>query len=635
MTAEILRLSGLDNRNATLAADELLADRVRHPVLRRMLVMDDAAALFDRASVYQLLLTSGRMERLLCVAVGPLVPPAPGRGPKLRIPPNISSQQGSAVLWVGDPQGVDVSLMGRLADGHQGTPLSGLDYLLEVLSVDEVFDKVIATLRNSVGDGVASPGLHLAGADDEAVSFAAALVLATRRITAPGTGLAASPEGPYPSLLPAGTGPVHLDPDGELAGYRDGVAAAAAAAGKRRGGLLHRDRSDPRDDVVAVGADLRAMRDRVAQLFTTAQSTGEPTEAQRDQIIRAGVVLPPAPRTAAGSAGHPLTAQSVGQAAVRSGDTLPKVIRRLTLTAKQLKHEGSASHLRDVEQACPQPLVGRLLGTPPRPEGKAAADTWLQGLGLADAVRAAERLDALVLEVARTEWAVGGMTADEVTRTRIVLDGICKRLTEHASNAEPPTLRGAQAGRITRLSESLTPILYDLVDRVLATEAAAPSPGGQQAYDRARAKTGDLLTEWQAHAASKGDIFSPPFAATVLHDSRMYVEDDVAGIRDALQHDARQVMWQLCGPGDLGMLKPSEPLSVVAFAPRQTKEALGAAVPQDMTWTRSGSHAGLLRLVPLRPSAIWVVWVDREDMGEAAADALDDVLSETGTDPWS
>src|SRR3984957_8438461 len=496
MTAEILRLAGLDNRDAPRTAEELLADRAGHPVLRRMLVMDDTAALAGRASVYQLLLTSRRLEQLLCVAIGPLeVPSTPGQGLQIRIPPNISRRQRSAVLWVGDPHGVDVSLGGRLADGHPGTRLSGLDYLLAVLSVDEIFDKALDTLRTSVDNGVASPGLHLAGADDEAVSFSTAITLAIRRITAPGTGPAASADGPYTSLLPAGPAAVCLDPEGELAGYRNRAAAAAAAAGKRRGGLLHRVRSDPRDDVIALGTDLQAFKVAVTRLFTAAQATGAPTGAQRDQITRAGVVLPP-------RAESPAEQQLSAQTAARGGDTLPKVIRRLTLTANQLKHEGSASRLRDVEQACPQPLVGRLLGAPPRPAGKAAAKAWLHGLAPADAADAAERLAALVLEVARTEWAVGGVTADEVTRTRIVLDGICKRLTEHAGDAETPTLRGAQAGRITRLSESLMPILFDLVDRVLATEAAAPSLGGQQAYDGARAKTDDLLAEWQAHVAS-------------------------------------------------------------------------------------------------------------------------------------
>jgi hypothetical protein len=630
MTAEILRLAGLDNRKAAQAAEELLADRAGHPNLRRTLVLDDTSELFDHSEIYQLLLTSRRMDQLLCVALGPDgAPSAPPGEPKIRIPANISGQQRSAVLWVADPQGIDVSLAGRLADGHPAAPLSGLDYLLAIVSVDEVFDKTLATLVKSVRNGVASPGLHLAGADDEVVSFTAALALAIRRVTGPGTGLAAGADGPFAELLPVGTGTVRLAESGELAAYRYRIASAAAAAGKRRGGVLHRDRSDGRDEVIAVGADLRAFKDRVLRLFAAAQSTGEPSQAQRDQIAAAGVLLPPS-NPAAGPGSRPLTGQAVGLAAVRSGDTLPKVIRRLTLTAKQLKHEGSASYQLRVEQACPPALVGRLIGVPPRPARKADAEAWQRGLGLADAGRAADDLAGLVTEVARKEWTGGATTADEVTRTRIVIDGVCRRLTEHAAGAGAPVFSGAQAARVSRLSENLAPVLFDLVERVVAAEAAGPSTGGQQAYDRAWAKSGDLLTEWLDHAKGKGAIFGPPFATSVVHDS-VYIDDDIAVIREALRYDARQVMWQLCGPADLGVLNSAEPLSVVAFAPRLTKEALGEAVPQDMTWTGSGSHAGLLRLVPLRPSAIWAEWAESGAVSSAPGEAPDGKPAE----PWS
>jgi hypothetical protein len=609
MTAEILRLSGLDDGKATQAAEDLLADRGKHPFLRRTLVIDDSAALFRHSGIYELLLTSKRMDHLLCIALGPRDPQsAAGREPRLRIPPNISSQQGSAVLWVADPLGIDVSLSATLADGHPDTPLTGLEYLLQVLSVDEVFDKVRSALATRVRSGVASPGLHLAGAEDEILSFRMALTQAIRRITGAGVGLAAGAEDPYPVLLPDGAQRVTLAEDGELAQYRNRIAdSAASAAGKRKGHLLRRDRSDPRDDAIALGQDLRAFRDRVVQLLAAGQSTGELTEAQRGEIAQAGVVLP-APPPVVGPGEQPLVARTV-DAAVRSGDTLPRVIRRLTYTAKLLKHEGSASYRPRVEQVCSQALLNRLTGPPPRPQGKADAEGWLHGLGLSEAGPAAAQLAALVAEVAHKEWAGGPTSADEITRFRIVLEGITKRLTEHAADAGQLSVAGAQAARISRLSESLVPILLDLVERVFAVEAAAPSPGGQQAYDRAYAKTGEMLAEWLSHVSSKGHMFRPPFATSVVRDS-VYADDEIVSIREALRYDPRQVMWQLCGPADLGALSVKEPLNVVAFAPQQTKEALRELVPKDTTWTGFGSQAGLLRLVPLRSSAVWAEWAD-------------------------
>jgi hypothetical protein len=632
MTVVILRLSGLDAAEAMEAANELLSARDKHPVLRRTLVIDDTVALIDHTRVYQRLLTARRLERLLCVALGPLGPEGPGgQSPQLRVPPNISSRQGSAVLWVSDAQGIDWRLSAMaIADGHRGSSVNGLDYLLEVLSVDDVYDTVLRTMVEQVPDGVASPGLKLAGADDAAASFAAALVLAIRRLTGSGLGLAAGTEVPFASLQPTASWTVDLAEDGQLAAYRDRVIDSAGAItealAKPRGGLLRKGGPDVRDDVIATGKDLHAFRDRVVGLFTEAQSAGELTETQRSRVTAAGVLLPTPPpvtarnadnQTAGADGGRSIVSRTVDQA-LRSGDTLPRVIRRLTLTGQQLKHKGSASYLPDVENACPSSLLGRFASPAPRPPGKAGAEAWQRGLGLEEAARAAASLADLVIAVARKEWSGGATVADEVSRTRIALDGISKRLADHADAAGTPAVSSARASRLARLSESLTPFLYDLVDKVLAAESATPSSGGQEAYERAQDKTGGLLAEWREEATKNGPLSPPPFATSVVHD-HTYADDDIAAIREALLHDPRQEMWQLCGPDDIGALNAAESPQVVAFAPLPTKNVLGRVLPpdmKDMKWTTSGSHAGLIRLVPLRPSATWLEWAD----GQAPAD---------------
>jgi hypothetical protein len=629
MTVEILRLSGLDTVQATEAANELLSDRGKHPVLRRTLVVDDAVALADHAETYQRLLTSRRLERLLSVAVGPRGPEGPaGQRPRIRIPPNISSRQGSAVLWVGDPRGIDWRLSARaIADGHRGSSASGLDYLLEVLSVEEVYDAVLRTMVEHVPNGVASPGLKLAGADDAAASFDAALVLAIQRLTGPDSGLAADAEAPFAMPQPGQSPAVGLTEGGELARYHGRIVTSASAISealaKPRGRLLRKSNPDVRDDVIATGQDLRAFRDRVARLFTAAQSAGELTSAQRDLVIAAGISLPD---PAAAEDGRSKVFQTVAEA-IRGGDTLPRVIRRLTLSGRQLKHRGSASYLAEVEKTCPSGLLGRLASPPQRPSGKAETQAWQQALGLADTARAADGLAALVVTVARREWSGNATAADAVTRARITLDGISERLAGHAAQAGTADVSGARAARLARLSDSLMPILCDLVDKVLTAESAAPSPAGQEALKRAHEKTGALLTEWLRYTAENGPLAQPSFATSAVYD-HTYVDDDIAAIREALLHDPRQEMWQLCEPDDISALDVAKAPRVVAFAPQPTKTALGEVLPQDMKWTTSGSHAGLIRLVPLRSSATWVEWANGDGLAEA-----DDAPAGNPTEP--
>jgi hypothetical protein len=57
-------------------------------------------------------------------------------------------------------------------------------------------------------------------------------------------------------------------------------------------------------------------------------------------------------------------------------------------------------------------------------------------------------------------------------------------------------------------------------------------------------------------------------------------------------------------------------LPTVAFAPRLTRRQLVDVLPQDTRWTSSGTHAGLLRLVPLRPGIASTSWAAGEQHRE-------------------
>jgi len=664
MTVEVLRLSGLRGGDADQVVGALLADQRSHPDLSRLLVIDDTAALIGHSEVFECLLTSRRLDHLLCVAVGPRA----GDSREFRFPGNIGGAQGSAVLWVSDPHGIDWRLAASaVAVGHSGNSASGLDHLIALLSVDEVFDRVCEIARHLPG-GVASPGIRLAGADDEAASFAAALVMVIRRLTTREPGLAAGADEPFKALLGAPAGTVNLAEHGELSRCREDVAASAGTAADAAtrwagvSGMLGSGPPEVRAHVIGTGSALGAFRDRVVRLLRDAHAPGGLTDKQRGQLTAAGVRLPGPPPAAPGGglgaevgSGRSAVYRAIAEA-VRGGDPLPRVTKRLNLTASAIHHGGSASYLSQVDQVCAPELLGRLAEppAPPRqprwwlPAGGALAallgalaavgwnvaagvavgvitlvlvvtvavlswrtrfGAWRRRLALDEAVDSTDALADLIVTVAAREWSGGNVTRDEITRARIALDGVAKRLTEHADAAGDPG-RWALASRAARLSESLMPSLRDLV--VAALAAGSASDGGQAAFEQARARTTDLITDWTEYARKHGALAPPPFATSAANDVPYADQGEMAEITEAVQYDPHGVMWQLCLAADLSALDVAGTPQVVAFAPRLTRQPLADVLRPDTVWTSSGEHAGLLRLVPLRAGIASTSWIAAE-----------------------
>jgi hypothetical protein len=622
MTVEILRLSGLEAAEAEQAASTLLDLRTGPRDLRNLLVLDDTALVVEHAPAYVGLDTAARVEDMLCVAVGPRA----GNGRGLRLPGNLGGTQGSPVLWVSDPSGIDWRVAAAaIALGHPPGRASGLDLLVELLSVEDMFKRVHRAVVEKVPGRVASPGLRLAGADDEAATFAAALATAIRRLCDPGQGA----DGPFPALLPAQIGGASLTEGGTLAGYRDEVAeSVAAASGALRkltglGGRFRHGDGGAQTHLVEAGAALTDLRDLVARLLQEANTVGELTGNQRRLVSDAGIRFPPgspppSSAQAPGSAAEQSPVYRTIAEAVRGGDTLALVTRRLTLTERELKRLGSASYLHEVEERCSSSLLGRLADPPQRLPRRVDAEARDE-LGLDDALRAADALEKLVVAVANREWSPAVAFPGEVARIRVALDGVCKALTEHATAAgSVGTARGA---RLARLGDTLTPVLRDLVLRVLAAEAAQPSTGGHEAFATARQRAVGLIADWVLHVQDNGVLSRPSFATSGVHGAVPYTDDDdVAEIREALLYPPRQEMWQLCSPVDLSVLNVAAVPEVVRFASRLNKDALAGTLPGDQpVWTSSGSYAGLLRLVPLRPGFTSSTWGETSSVAEPSS----------------
>ena len=165
--------------------------------LSRLLVLDDTALLVEHAPVYERLDTARRVEDLLCVAVGPRA----GDGRTLRLPGNLGGTQGSAGA-VGERPGRHRLAGGRGGGRHRAPAGPGQrpgPYSSSCSRSRRCSTACTRPSSTKVPGRVASPGLRLAGADDEAATFAAALALAIRRLCDPGPGT----DGPFAALLPA------------------------------------------------------------------------------------------------------------------------------------------------------------------------------------------------------------------------------------------------------------------------------------------------------------------------------------------------------------------------------------------------------------------------------------------------
>jgi hypothetical protein len=598
MTVEILWLSGLEVAAAQAAAEKLLDIDNGPSDLTNLLVVDDTALLAEHEPVYIKIDNSVRTQKKLCVAVGAR---AAGGDRKWRLPVNLGGT-GIPVLWVSSPTGINCRVaVAAVALGHAPGKVSGLDILIEILLDQEMYEHV-HEIFTDVPYRVANPGMWLVGQDDEAATFAAALVLAVRALCGAGPGA----EGPFRELLPSATRGASLAEDSPLARYRDEVFAASEGLGKRSGlgGRFRPGQADLRSRVIEAGAALADLREEVSRLLRNANAVGDLTENQRRLIADAGIVFPTGPAAAATGrvsgavAEQPLIYRAIVNA-LQGGDALPLVSRRLTLTERELKHSGSGSYLPQVDERCSPKLIDRLANPPERPSRRGAADARPEQ-DLAQAAEAARALENLVLTVASLEWSPLGPSRSEVSRIRAALDGAGRGMTEYAGKAG--TSGQARGARPARLAGMLAPVLRDLVIEVVGAEITRPSATAHEALDVARNRTDTLIKDWTKRVQADGIASQTPFSSTNVPYAASYASaDDVTEIREALLYQPVDEMWQLCRPDDLkNALDLRVQPVVLGFAGRANKDALGKTLSRDPVWTTSGSNAGLLRLVSLR-----------------------------------
>ncbi|MFD5095096.1 hypothetical protein ACFWMR_31150 [Amycolatopsis thailandensis] len=228
----------------------------------RVVIIDEAGSLGGNFANFQHLYA---LHSVICVVVGSGDETPPGRVLRL---PNQLAQERAAVLWVGDRQGVWWSPdQGRAHHDAERLDGSGLDELVDVLSVADVFDEVVKRAHN-IPDATASPGVERVSGSLEPAEVTSAVWQVVSQLTGP-SGAPVEPT----LRMSREAGPVQtgssIVADSEFDHARRAVADAGgrAEAAVRRfegpAGLFGRAAAQGRDRITAFGRSL----DRFASLI--------------------------------------------------------------------------------------------------------------------------------------------------------------------------------------------------------------------------------------------------------------------------------------------------------------------------------------------------------------------------------
>ena len=593
----LLRLDGLSAEQAVQAVAELMDIDSGLDNAQYVLVLDEAARLSDHQWAYQRLDASYRVEQLICIAQGP-------RDQKeLSLPGNLGGSQGSPVLWVSDPIGVDWR-PGRavVAVAPEG---NFLDRLVEVLSTAEVFRAVYGLVSERLPGRVANPGLRLARDDVKATVFARALVAAIDGLFTPAPGLRDTYHGLVPAELPPAAGRVVLDEGLTLAQARDHVRDLVAAANSEVARIVGLGRAfrrgDIRDRAIDIGAALADLRGIVIEFLTRGEAdAARGTEGSLPQAF--GIRFAPGPEAPATSPFRQLVT-----AAIRRGTDLPDLSGLLEVGQQNALQRWQELYRPQVEEACPQALLDKLADPPSGWRAYAGAQ---RKLNLDDATRAARDLVTLVLDIAAREWSPAAPTPAELSELHAVLVGVQQALVAYADRARvasavPFGVTGpeTEGDRSARLAEGIAPVLQDLVIQTLDSQAASPDRSEAEVQVAASGQAAALLEEWTRHVAEHGLLSRPPFAVSQVEAGAyaQYWEEEIDEIREALQAPIGSEMRQLCSASDLGLIDVNAPRQAVRFASRLFTDSFtsGGLPEQDLVRTSSGSYAGTIRLLPL------------------------------------
>ncbi|MEV5749780.1 hypothetical protein AB0L00_18325 [Actinoallomurus sp. NPDC052308] len=237
---------------------------------------------------------------------------------------------------------------------------------------------------------------------------------------------------------------------------------------------------------------------------------------------------------------------------------------------------------------------------------RSRTSAWIAESGIDAAGEAVDDLlsvvSAAALEWSQTDARVA--TADAVGRMTVALDHVAEEIQAQVERAR------IEAPGPLRPDPRIEHYLADLVRAAMAPRLRGLAADSADRHgEEARRTAAERFAAWHEHVAEHGPLAAPPFATEPPPETSGTPRDELPDLAVAVAYDPGSVMWQLCAADDLSVLDPgSTPPPVVRFAPRHGRTAGSDALPPDTVWVTSARHAGLLRLVPVRPGLTAQRW---------------------------
>ncbi|MFF3849862.1 hypothetical protein [Streptomyces sp. NPDC002328] len=370
--------------------------RVRAADVSRVLVIDTAADLVSHEDAYERICSHPGVSAVLCLAVGP--PPGRPAGPAQDAAPGDADPSAyreshvlalpvqlrpplAATVWVGDVRGIGwrpgQSEAPALTDtGPAENDLGGLDPLVELLQVAEVFDETIGALHE-LPSAVASPALRLLIHEVPEEELLRTQVQALEYCTSPPTAVTspAPPEGPL-AVLARTADPEDLSledclpEDSALRQSHRQTVAGLHRAGRSLAGLggwrgwLGRDVAarEVLDAVREAGHGLAEHRRTVEQTFEWVDGRAGIDAEGRDHLLRLGVRLPLVAGTRPEEVGAALRQQVLTRLERRR--PLPEIVSWLREFTNSTVPSGSAAQIDRIHQVCPDEALAPLIRPP-------------------------------------------------------------------------------------------------------------------------------------------------------------------------------------------------------------------------------------------------------------------------------
>jgi hypothetical protein len=436
----------LDDVRSAAALDGRLREAMRDAHLRaadvsRVLVTDTTADLGEHAWAYERLCTHPGVAAVLCLAIGPTPGRVQGRDagaseddgsaaepfhdPYVLVRPAQLQPPQAAVLWTGDVRGIgwhpgQNGAMSLTDSGMAADDVRGLDPLIELLQVPEVFDEAMRSL-GEMPEAVASPALrllvHEVPEDDllrtqlQALDVCVSPSTDVRAATPPTgalavlAGLAEPDDLAVDDCLPEDSRlrRTHWEAVEQMRRAQDALSALAGWRGLLSGGPAT---AAAVDTLRTSGEVLAGYRDSVERLFETVDGRVGLDSDSRDQLTAMGVRIPRVPGTGSEEVGRALREHVLSRLARHQ--PLPEVVAWLDEFARRTVPSGSGAEVERVHQLCPDSVVDDLLRPPDFRIGRESA--WAAVLGGAAALLAV--------------LGVGGLPAAAVVLVLLVAAGV-------------------------------------------------------------------------------------------------------------------------------------------------------------------------------------------------------------------